>query len=250
MQATLSNDGQYRIDLRITHRVGVGQLSSILASAFRLHSLEDGPLPTLTVKATQDAIRTELVTRGGLIEGWANGMGTTETNQRMTWAEAQVRRAYPELSAVQIQEQNAARLAAMPARQTADPETVAEIHAARCRDCKGAGCPVCGYSGQDANRRVGCLSHHIADNRGQHADTLPVPACVSGTEYGIWSESDGGFIHLRDCALQAANDAAEILREDSDADEFRIIAACRNHPEQPANGCEDCHAETDEDEDE
>jgi hypothetical protein len=29
----------------------------------------------------------------------------------------------------------------------ADPETIAEIHASRCQDCKGAGCPQCGYKG-------------------------------------------------------------------------------------------------------
>jgi hypothetical protein len=93
-----------------------------------------------------------------------------------------------------------------------------------------------------------CTNHHVTDERGAHADALPVPACESGVTYGIWNENDGGFVHSRDCALQAANDAAEFLADDSDG-EYRILAVCRTHEDQPADTCEDCNAE-DEDYDE
>ena len=123
-------------------------------------------------------------------------------------------------------------------RKTADPETVAEIHANRCPECKGAGCPQCGYKGT----QCGCRHHAVADGRGTHAETLPVPTCQSGTTYGVWAESAGGFIFVVDCAMDAANYAAEQLNEEPD-EELSVMAVCREHEEQPADSCEDCHAE-------
>lgn len=92
---------------------------------------------------------------------------------------------------------------------------------------------------------VGCSSHRVSDERGEFVDELPVPACQPGVTYGIWNENDGGFAHTRDCALRAANDAAEFLAEDPDG-EYKVLAVCREHEEQPADTCEDCFAEGDE----
>lgn len=89
-----------------------------------------------------------------------------------------------------------------------------------------------------------CSNHRVADERGEFTGELPVPTCQAGVTYGIWNENDGGFVHTRDCALHAANDAAEFLTEDPESD-LRILAVCREHQEQPADTCEDCSADED-----
>lgn len=127
----------------------------------------------------------------------------------------------------------------------ADPETIAEIHASRCTECKGAGCPNCGYKG--AARTV-CPAHRVVDKRGDRAAELgAIPACEPGVTYGAWSEGAGGFVYSgADCATDAANWAADELRQlakDKDTDTIQILAICREHEEQPANGCEDCNTE-------
>ncbi|MFI6444671.1 hypothetical protein [Kitasatospora sp. NPDC050543] len=246
---TVSKDGKYRIDLRVTFRATTGDLANALASALR-HSDE---LPKLTVRQIRDMVRDEMYARGVFTEGWADGFGITETNERFAWAEAQVRRAYPELAKAEAslsaplptvrprcdhhhvsaepavttvpacapgveygvfgdegslvvydcamsaanhaahfaaedqdtdteyvvrqvcsehpdeaygacQECNADEpeeshdepapcyagldVSVMANRQLADPETVAEIYAARCTECKGSGCHWCYWTGQ------------------------------------------------------------------------------------------------------
>lgn len=131
----------------------------------------------------------------------------------------------------------------------ADPETVAEIHASRCTECKGAGCPNCGYKGV---ARTVCPAHHVVDKRGDRAAELgAIPACEPGVTYGAWSEGAGGFVYSgADCATDAANWAADELRrlaKDDDTDTIQILAICREHEEQPANGCEECAEEPEED---
>lgn len=93
-----------------------------------------------------------------------------------------------------------------------------------------------------------CPTHQTSDERGRFAARLPIQPCESGADYGVWDESDGGFLCTFDCAMQAANFAAEILAEDDDC-EMRILRECRNHPGQPDDGCRDCFAEDDETED-
>jgi len=83
---------------------------------------------------------------------------------------------------------------------------------------------------------TGCSSHRVADERGEFATELPVPTCESGVTYGIWNENDGGFVHTRDCALRAANDAADFLAEDPDS-EYKVLAVCREHEDEPADTC-------------
>lgn len=90
-----------------------------------------------------------------------------------------------------------------------------------------------------------CSSHSgVADTRGVHTQALPVVHCQDGTEYGVWDENDGGFTHVVDCAMEAANWAAEQLDDDPDG-EMVIKAVCREHREQPADSCEPCDAEPD-----
>ena len=126
----------------------------------------------------------------------------------------------------------------------ADPETVAEIHASRCPECKGAGCPSCGYKGV---ARIVCPVHRVVDKRGGRAIELgAVPACESGITYGAWSEGAGGFVYSGDCATEVANWAADELREyakEDDTDKFQILAMCPDHDEQPKDGCEECATE-------
>lgn len=94
-----------------------------------------------------------------------------------------------------------------------------------------------------------CPAHHVADERGTHAEALPVPRCEPGTTYGVWDELAGGFTFAVDCAMDAANWAAEQLDEDPDG-EMTIKAICREHEEQPKDGCEECLADDEPEDDE
>lgn len=255
MQATRSKDGKYRADMRITFRVSISDLANALASAYRNHSLEDGQLPSLTIAAVQDAVRAEMTLYGQMTEGWADGRDMAETMERLTWAEDQIRRAYPELAKAEQ-----ARLAPMANRQTADPETVAEIHAARCRDCKGAGCPVCAYSGQDAKRVTPPAQTPAACIHGRtpRPDVVgdPATACASaigGTEWGAFNAE--GCTYAYCCAVDVANESAkenEEAESTPDDPESHWGEMCNEHraEEQPKNGCEECDAEPDDEEDE
>lgn len=126
----------------------------------------------------------------------------------------------------------------------ADPETIAEIHASRCIECKGTGCPQCGYKGV---QRTVCPAHHIVDKRGGRALELgTIPTCEPGITYGAWSEGAGGFVYTGDCATEVANWAADELQtlaKDDDTDTIQILAICPDHDEQPKNGCEECGTE-------
>lgn len=94
-----------------------------------------------------------------------------------------------------------------------------------------------------------CTVHHVSDLRGSYAIALPVPSCdgFGNNQYGAWSEGAGGFIFAAGCAMESANFAAEQLDEDPD-DTVKILAVCSEHEEQPADRCEECFADDDEDE--
>jgi len=95
----------------------------------------------------------------------------------------------------------------------------------------------------------GCVTHGIPDQRGPHADVLPVPACEGGVTYGVWDDFAGGFTYVEDCAMDVGNWAAREV--DRIVGGMTVMAVCRDHEEQPANGCEDCVAdESDDQEDE
>jgi hypothetical protein len=93
----MSQDGTYRIDLRITRRVSISDLASYLASALRSVELEQ--MPKLTAQQIRETAREEMERRGtDYIDGWADEFGMAETNERLAWAVDQIRRAYPELA--------------------------------------------------------------------------------------------------------------------------------------------------------
>jgi len=94
-----------------------------------------------------------------------------------------------------------------------------------------------------------CPTHpSVRDERGEFAGRLPVQLCESGADYGVWTEDDGGFLCTFDCAMQAANFAAELLAED-DEQELKILRECHDHPGQREDGCEECFSEYDDTED-
>lgn len=97
-----------------------------------------------------------------------------------------------------------------------------------------------------AHHRTVCVAakckHGFALKPGVTSDV----ECEFGQAYGVFG--DEGPIETLDCATQAANDAAFYTAEDDGDTEYTVKAVCREHPEQPANGCEDCFAETDDDE--
>lgn len=149
-----------------------------------------------------------------------------------------------ELTIVEAPKRKLPDLSALANPKKADSETIAEIHASRCIECKGAGCPECGYKGV---QRTVCPAHHIVDKRGSRATELGgIPTCEPGITYGAWSEGAGGFVYTGDCATEVANWAADELRtlaKDDDTDTIQILAICPDHEEQPKNGCEECGTE-------
>lgn len=79
-------------------------------------------------------------------------------------------------------------------------------------------------------------------------------------EYGIWSDLAGGFIETdfhdeagKAEAQEQIDDACKGFGGDLDPDEAvacSVIRICPDHEEQPADGCEECDADEDSDEDE
>lgn len=177
MNATLSADGQRRIDMRITFRAGIGELVGALCSAYRNHSIEDdGPLPALSKAATTAAIRDEFYLRGGSggLDGWSDYQSNEETREWLAWAEEQVRRAYPELDEAELRQ----------AEAQPKPLRAACIH---------------GYTPRS----------DVVGN--------PVAACAAmhGAEtFGAFNPE--GCFEARDCAVEIANIAAEEALEDDD----------------------------------
>ncbi|MEU7039797.1 hypothetical protein AB0A77_01900 [Streptomyces varsoviensis] len=153
----------------------------------------------------------------------------------------------------------ASSLHTMAKRESADPRTIADIHAERCSKCKGSGCPECGYKGKPRPCVHG--THPRSDVQGD-----PVSACreAGGREtFGACREAGGretfgafhdeGCWYAYDCAVDVANEAARENAElDSDPDNptNTWTRICPEHEEQPAGTCEECNAEEDDDVDE
>jgi hypothetical protein len=137
-------------------------------------------------------------------------------------------------------------LSALANPKKAEPETIAEIHAERCPDCKGAGCPICGYKG----RPRPCIhgTHPRNDVVGD-----PVATCAAmtgGTTYGAFN--DEGCFYSYDCAVDVANEAAREAAEIGGPVEETGVTwgtLCQDHEEQLADGCEECAAELADDSD-
>jgi len=67
--------------------------------------------------------------------------------------------------------------------------------------------------------------------------------CEFGHEYGVFG--DEGPIDRSDCAMQAANDAAFYTAEDDGDTQYVVKVICPDHEDQPQDGCEECFAEDD-----
>jgi hypothetical protein len=109
--------------------------------------------------------------------------------------------------------------------------------------------------GVTSNPQTSCYTHSSVRDRWFHrADDLFVPRCTHVCDqYGVWSESAGGFIYVSDCATDCANEAADILDElvvDGDTDTLSIRLLCADHAEQPYDGCQECAEEETEEDDE
>jgi len=91
--------------------------------------------------------------------------------------------------------------------------------------------------------------HRKADPRGEYTDRIPVPAhCESGTAYGLWDEYAGGFTYAGDCRYEVAAEAVNWLTDPTadnyDPDgEYKVLAVCREHEDEPADTCTECFAE-------
>lgn len=123
------------------------------------------------------------------------------------------------------------------------------------------------YAAQDKADRLNASGHSVEEIReaSRHGETvalhqaacLPkcvhgrhlyktlraksIPVCAEGATYGVWDDNDAGFVHAEDCAQDAVTWAAEQMDDEPDY-ELEILAVCREHTDQPANGCEECDA--------
>jgi hypothetical protein len=70
------------------------------------------------------------------------------------------------------------------------------------------------------------------------------------TEYGIFSEAAGGCIYAPCYSPEeAAEERVRLITEDGEeADDLTVKELCRDHEEQPKDACEECFAETTDDE--
>lgn len=96
-------------------------------------------------------------------------------------------------------------------------------------------------------------SHGRSDQRGELADrvTIPLRICEPGVTYGLWDDYAGGFTYAGDCAHEVATEGADRLtnteNDSYDPDgEFKVLAVCREHDDEPADTCEQ-HDDEDED---
>ncbi|MDH6709786.1 hypothetical protein P3T27_006535 [Kitasatospora sp. MAA19] len=215
--ATMSEDGVYRIDLRITRRVSIGDLASYLASSQRHIPMDRIPSITnsLSPKQIRDLVRTEMERRGtDYIDGWADQFGDTETRDRLTLAADLIRRAYPELAKAE------------DSQRPALENLVTTM-------CKHGNTPREDVTGD------------------------PIAECSKAdgrTEWGAFGDDgdNGEAFYVYDCAVDVANEAA---RENVDAeaapdDPYATWARiCPDHQAQSADDCQECYAEEPEDDD-
>ncbi|MFD5916200.1 hypothetical protein ACFVYP_06930 [Kitasatospora sp. NPDC058201] len=211
--ATMSQDGTYRIDLRITRRVSIGDLASYLAGAHRhidmdrLASIGNG----LSAKQVRDTVRTEMERRGtDYIDGWADNFGFDETAERLALATAQIRRAYPELAKAENSR-----------RPPLEPLVT--------KMCKHGNTPREDVTGDPITE---CTAKDV-DGR---------------TEWGAFGDDgvDDGAFFVDDCAVEAANGAAaENAELERDADDPYATwgRICPSHEAQRANHCRRCNAD-------
>jgi hypothetical protein len=63
-------------------------------------------------------------------------------------------------------------------------------------------------------------------------------------EFGVWSQTEGGFVEDGFWSkVEAQVRAAELNDEVEDDEEHTVLEICPDHEGEPANACEECHAE-------
>ncbi|MEU9795027.1 hypothetical protein AB0E27_31265 [Streptomyces sparsogenes] len=95
----MSIDDKLRVDLRVTHRVGIREMAIALVCAHRDHNIwEDGPLRDLSRAKVLKAVKDPLYKRGhDFRDGWSVHLTDEETETIFEWATEQVRNTFPEL---------------------------------------------------------------------------------------------------------------------------------------------------------
>lgn len=69
-------------------------------------------------------------------------------------------------------------------------------------------------------------------------------------EFGIWSDAAGGFIETGFWSKMEAEGAMPaLIAEGEDEDDLSALAICAEHEEQPADTCEECATDDDEESD-
>ena len=98
MKATVSRDGKKRFDLRITHRVGADDIAVILCYRHREDG-EDGVdrLPEYSRAAILELVRDQLQLDADAPKWWQDGVEEEWIGEVWEWADALVRRRFPEL---------------------------------------------------------------------------------------------------------------------------------------------------------
>lgn len=204
--ATLSRDGKYRINLQITFRASIGDLANALAYEYRNHSIDsDGQLPKLSKAATREKIRDAFHRTGVSIDGWGDNFGMTETTERLEWATDLVRNAYPEL---------------------AEGELGASVASAS--------------EANDESQHLSCHTHPSVQLDPAVTDIPACPRTHGNTEYGVFG--DEGSLEVYDCAISAANRAAEFAAEDPDTD-YTVREVCPEHRDEAHATCPQCSSD-------
>ncbi|MEU6056955.1 hypothetical protein [Streptomyces sp. NPDC047097] len=100
MKATMSRDGKYRINLRVTHRVGVDSLTDVLAFHYRNYIVsEQGPLPDLSRTRLIREVKEELAMSGWEYSAyWREHVSDWDVETWEDWAREQVINVFPELA--------------------------------------------------------------------------------------------------------------------------------------------------------
>lgn len=66
------------------------------------------------------------------------------------------------------------------------------------------------------------------------------------TEFGVWSELDGGFLVAQTwSSAEAEKEREQLITDGEDPDYLTVMDICPDHEEQPRDGCEECNAEDD-----
>jgi hypothetical protein len=99
MKPTMSRDGRYRINLRVSHRLDLERMVNALAFHYRYHLVwEDGPLPDLGKARMVQEIKEELEDSGLEYTAlWREHLNEDDVEAWEDWAKVQVLNHFPEL---------------------------------------------------------------------------------------------------------------------------------------------------------